>query len=91
MTVVKAVKLDEQTDQRLSDLAQKRDRTPHWIMREALDQYLEVEERYEREKEEDEQRWQNYLLTGRGVDNSLVMEWLAKLSRGEKAERPQCQ
>jgi len=40
----KAVKLDETTCDRLKALGESRQRTPHWLMREAIRQFLDREE-----------------------------------------------
>jgi predicted transcriptional regulator len=70
-----AVKLDDAVRDRLRALAEKRDRSPHWVMKTAILEYLEREETIEREAEEDEARWQEYLLTG-GVPHEQVSAWL---------------
>ena len=38
-----AVKLDEDVHSRVKVLAKARDRSPHWMMREAIAQYVERE------------------------------------------------
>jgi predicted DNA-binding protein len=47
------IKLDNATQARLKALAIKRDRSPHWLMRTAIERYLAQEEQYEKEKAED--------------------------------------
>jgi predicted transcriptional regulator len=42
-----AIKIDEETKTRLKTLATARDRTPHWLMREAITQYVDREEKRE--------------------------------------------
>ena len=42
-----AVKLDEDVHNRVKILAEARDRSPHWMMREAIAQYVEREEKRE--------------------------------------------
>jgi predicted transcriptional regulator len=71
-----AVKLDDAIRDRLRALAEKRDRSPHWLMKAAILEYLEREEAYERERAEDESRWQDYLLTGAAVPHEDVAPWL---------------
>jgi predicted transcriptional regulator len=53
MSTTQAIKLDDETNNRLKALAQKRNRSAHWLLRDALQRYLAEEERYEREKAED--------------------------------------
>lgn len=80
MATSQGIKLDDKTRERLKQLGEKRDRSPHWLMREAIDQYLQKEENYEREKSEDMSRWENYLLTGKTLDNEVVEERLHELA-----------
>lgn len=82
------VKVDEETRDRLRALARALDRTPHWLMRRALEEYLEREERTERERVEDAERWEHYLLTGRAVPHEEVRSWLAALADGEDEPCP---
>jgi predicted transcriptional regulator len=86
MTSPLAVKLDDETRDRLQALGKLRDRSPRWLMRTAILEYLEREETYERERREDQERWERYLLTGEAVTHDLVTQWLDGL--GTDAERP---
>ena len=47
MTTTMGVKLDEATRDRLKALGAARQRSPHWLMREAIREYLERAERIE--------------------------------------------
>ena len=42
-----AIKIDADTKERVKRLADARQRTPHWLMREAIRQYVEREEKRE--------------------------------------------
>ncbi len=86
MTTSVAVKLDDDTRRRLQALGNLRDRSPHWLMRVAIQEYLDREETYEREKREDLERWERYVLTGEAVAHDAVTEWLDSI--GSDAERP---
>jgi predicted transcriptional regulator len=83
MATTQGIKLDDETRDRLKSLAKKRNRSPHWIMRTAIEGYLEREENYEREKAEDMARYEEYLLTGKAIDNKVVTAWLHDLSIGK--------
>ena len=63
-TTTVGVKLDDETRDRLRDLGAARQRSTHWLMKEAIARYLEIEERYEREKSEDQAEWDRYVRTG---------------------------
>lgn len=52
------VKLDAEIRERLRNLGEAKRRSTHWLMREAIARYLETEERYEREKAEDQAEWE---------------------------------
>lgn len=88
MSATQAIKLDDDTNTRLKALAQQRNRSAHWLMRDALERYLAEEERYEREKAEDLAEYEDYLLTGKAIDNKTVASWLNELASGKKATWP---
>ncbi len=88
MPQTKGVKLDEKTQQRLAALARIRDRSPHWLMCKAIETYLEREEKYEREKREDMERWEHYLLTGEAVSHDKATAWLKNLAQGKVTSCP---
>ncbi|MDY0002059.1 MAG: ribbon-helix-helix protein, CopG family [Polyangia bacterium] len=74
------IKLDRETQQRLKQLGALRERSPHWIMKTAILEYLEREEVAEQERREDEERWQRYVQTGAFVDNDEMMAWMDALA-----------
>lgn len=84
-----ALKLDEETRQRLQALGELRDRSPHWLMKKAVLEFLEREESYEREKREDLERWDQYRLTGRAVPNAAVQDWLEGFGTDAGRARPE--
>lgn len=73
------VKLDETLHARLKALGSIKERTPHWLMKTAIVKYLEKEETYEQEKQEDMERWQLYKTTGYAIDNEAVNHWLQSI------------
>jgi predicted transcriptional regulator len=85
-----AVKLDEATRARLQKLADARDRTPHWILREAIAEFLEREEKREAFRQAALEAWQEYELTGMHVTQSEADAWLSRLEDGETCEPPEC-
>jgi len=84
MATTQGIKLDEETQKRLKALAEKRRRSPHWIMRDAVERYLTEEELYEQEKAEDLAEFEDYLVTGKAIDNAEVSVWLEELAHGKK-------
>ena len=93
MSVVRpvAVKLDEATRNRLQKLAEARDRTPHWILREAVAEFLDREEKREAFRQSALEAWHEYEFTGLHVTHSEADVWLARLEGGEICEPPECQ
>jgi len=83
MASTQGIKLDDDVRKRLKALAETKKRTPHWIMRTAIEDYLNREEQYEKEKAEDMARWGNYLITGKAIENKKVLAWLKDLSEGK--------
>ena len=81
-----SVKLDPETKARIEHLAQARHRSPHWMMREAIAQYVEREEKRESFRQDTINAWQEYQQTGLHATASEVENWLA--SWGTEVERP---
>ena len=88
MSTTQGIKLDDDTQARLKSLAEKRKRTPHWLMRSAIEDYLNREEQYEAEKAEDAAEYEEYLLTGKAIDNTKVTSWLNELASGNNSAWP---
>src|SRR5687767_13622925 len=59
-----SVKLDPDTRARLEHLAVSRRRTPHWMLREAVAQYVEREEKREAFRQDTLKAWEEYRTTG---------------------------
>ena len=70
------LKLEQSVKKRLKSLGIVKDRSPHWLMRQAILTYVEREEIYEKEKREDHVRWERYALTGEAVTHTEVTSWL---------------
>jgi len=87
-TTTAGIKLDEETRERLSALGKARERSPHWLMKQAIYEYLEREEERERANRETLERWQRYDLTGEHVSHHAVSAWLETWGHG--SEEPLC-
>lgn len=77
------VRLDENIKKRLEKLGKARERTPHYLMKAAIERYLDVEEAIEAERQTVKSRWEKYELTGESVDHGDVKAWAASLDTGE--------
>ena len=90
--VATSLKLDPELRDRLRRLAEARRRTPHWLMREAIAQYLAREEAPQRLRADALAAWAEYEATGRHATGEAVDAWLARLEAGEDdAAPPACQ
>lgn len=72
----KAIKLDEATYDRLKALGDARKRTPHWLMKEAIRQFLEREEDAERLRHDTLERLERFRETGEAISHDVVEAWL---------------
>jgi predicted transcriptional regulator len=88
MTTSTGIKLDPEISARLKALGEARDRSPHWLMKTAILEYLEREEAYERVKREDIARWEQYQLTGEYVPHEKVAAWLKDVASGKRSPCP---
>ena len=85
-----SVKLDINTKERVQRLAASRRRSPHWVMREAIEQYVEREEKREQFRQDALAAWTDYQTTGLHVSAEEADVWLAKLEAGKNAAPPKC-
>ncbi len=81
-----SVKLDAQTRARVETLAGARQRSAHWVMREAISQYVDREEKREAFRQHTISAWEEYQETGLHASAADVDAWLA--SWGSDAELP---
>lgn len=85
-----SIKIDEDTKVRVKRLADARQRTPHWLMREAINQYLEREEKREAFRQDTLKAWESYRATGLHVTAEEADAWLNQLEQGNDTEPPEC-
>jgi predicted transcriptional regulator len=85
-----SVKIDDSLKSRVQNLAEARNRSAHWIMREAIRDYVEREEKREALKQDALHAWESYQQNGLHLTMEEADDWLAKLEGGEDAELPKC-
>jgi predicted transcriptional regulator len=85
-----AIKIDEDIKARVKRLAEARHRTAHWLMREAITQYVDREEKRESFRQDTLKAWEDYRATGKHVSAEEADAWLAKLQLGHDIEPPEC-
>ena len=84
------IKIDDETRARVKRLADARNRTPHWVMREAVAQYVDREERREAFRRDALQAWEAYCASGRHLGAAAADAWLAELEQGNDVEPRRC-
>jgi predicted transcriptional regulator len=87
-TSTMGVKLDEKTRERLKSLGSLRDRSPHYLMRQAIHEFLDREEKIEQERQLTLERWARYETTGESIDHDAVAAWLDSLGTDEEKPCP---
>ena len=85
-----AVKLAPLTRERLKRLADAKHRTPHWLMREAIEQYVDQEEKREAFRQDGTRAWEAYRASGLHVTHVEADAWLEQLEAGNDMEPPEC-
>ena len=89
-TTAVAVKIDPEMKARMKRIATARRRSTHWLMKEAISQYVEREEKQESFRQDGIRAWNEYEATGLHVTLEEADAWLAKLEEGPSVEPPKC-
>ncbi|MBE0475120.1 CopG family ribbon-helix-helix protein [Rhodoferax sp.] len=84
------IKIDMETKARVQRLAEARQRTSHWLMREAISQYVEREEKRELFRQDGLRAWSDYQANGLHVTAAEADVWLGKLEDGHDEVPPTC-
>lgn len=85
-----SIKLDDDLKGRVQHLATTRRRSAHWLMREAIEQYVEREEKRESFKQETLDAWDEFQATGLHATASEVEKWLASWGTDKELPAPKC-
>ena len=85
-----SLKLDSQVKQRMHRLAETRHRSAHSMMLEAINQYLEREERLEQFRDEMEDVWEEYQRTGLHATGEEVFSWVESWFTEDEKPVPAC-
>jgi predicted transcriptional regulator len=85
-----SLKLDPEIKERVQRLATARRRSAHWLMREAIEQYVQREERRQQFVRDSLEAWNEFQETGQHISGDEVDSWLAKLEAGEDVAPPEC-
>jgi predicted transcriptional regulator len=85
-----SLKIDDTLKARVQRLAGLRQRSAHWIMREAITQYVAREEARESFKQEAMASWTAYQETGQHLTGSEVQTWLNTWGTEAETALPEC-
>ncbi|MBB4194318.1 putative transcriptional regulator [Rhizobium aethiopicum] len=85
-----SLKLDDELKGRVQQLAEARRRSSHWIMREAIAQYVEREEKREALRQETLGAWNEFEATGLHVTGAEVEKWLSTWGTDDELSAPEC-
>jgi predicted transcriptional regulator len=90
MTSATSIKLDDDMKGRVQNLAKTRKRSSHWIMREAIAQYVEREEKREALRQATLDAWDEFQSTGLHATAEEVDQWLASWGADDERPAPAC-
>ena len=85
-----AIKIDENTKARVKRLAEARQRTSHWLMREAITQYVDREEKREAFRQDTLKAWEAFRSNGLHATADEADAWMAQLEQGNDIDPPEC-
>ena len=84
-----SIKLPGGLKERLQKLGKLKQRTTHWLMKEAIEHYLAEEEVQEKLKQKTVNRWKE-AEQDQVVANADVIAWLETWGNTEEQARPEC-
>lgn len=90
MVTATSIKLNDSLKGRVRTLAETRRRTAHWIMREAIAQYVDREEKREKLRQDTLQAWEEFQATGLHATAEEVDMWLARWGTEDELPAPEC-
>lgn len=85
-----SLKIDDDMKQRIRRLAEQRERSPHWIMRQAITEYVEREEERESFYQEAMDGWREYQETGLHITGEEFFEWISRWGTDAETAFPEC-
>ena len=85
-----SLKIDDALKIRVHHLADQRRRSPHWIMLEAIQQYVDREEARESFKQDALASWETYKETGQHLTGQEVRTWLNTWGTDQEKAVPEC-
>jgi len=84
------IKIDSETKERVKRLADARHRSAHWMILEAIRQYVGREEKRESMRQDGLRAWSDYQTNGSHLTHEEADAWTAKLEAGQDVDPPAC-
>jgi predicted transcriptional regulator len=88
--VAVSVKLDDDLHQRVKALAENKQRSAHWVMREAIRGYVEKEEARASFIHDALESWRDYQETGLHLTWEEVDHWMSTWGTEDEQDPPEC-
>ncbi len=85
-----SVKIDDELKSRIQNLANLRQRSTHWLICEAIRDYVEREEARESFKQEALASWAAYQETGQHLTAQEARNWLSTWGTDKETAVPPC-
>ncbi len=73
------IRLGEGYKERLTALAELRERSPSSLMQEAIKKFVHQEEELEQERRIVQERWEHFQLTGDHLTHAQITNWIESL------------
>lgn len=90
MAAVTSIKLEDELKSRVQRLAAARRRSSHWLMREAIEQYVAREEKREALRQDTVKAWEEFQATGLHATAVEVEKWLSSWGAENELPAPVC-
>ncbi len=88
MTKPVGVKLDDDLQARLKALGERCERSPHWLMKKAIAEFVDRAEFEEQERQLLLDRWNRYQETGESIPHEIIVKWLETWGTEEEGPCP---
>lgn len=89
-TATVTLKLDASCRDRLKQLATTKKRTSHYLMKEAIERYLKVEEAQQAIMQSVDDSIARFEATGLNITHKEVKAWAQELKTNRNAQLPEC-
>ena len=85
-----SIKIPGELKERIQNLAEGRQRTPHALMLQALETFVSREEQRESLRQEGIAAWEEFQRTGLHLTGDEVRGWIDQIRQGKKVPMPKC-